>query len=549
MGDRDGEGGLTIVDTIFGQPSARVVALARVALAAVFYLGTRADPPTGAEGIVLPVLIGFLTFAIFVAVFTWNDWWIDARIALLTHAIDVCFFVTVVGSPLGYSSPYFLFFVFLLLSAAIRWTWRETAATAGIVILLYVFTGLTLELPAGAPFETRRFIIRIGYLLILSIVLIWFGVRRRFSAATSLPDPALSPGMADESPLAAALRQSMEVTGARHAIASWTSSEGRQEVLRASGDVIHREASPAPVGSNLPKHAFLFDAKRNRALLAADRGAPHFTSATSLIGDFASTELGQNQGMGIPIEGRLGHGCVLLWGIKDLHSDHLALGDRLHSELPYLIARRLVLSAMRDGAIARERVALARDLHDGIVQFLAGSAYKIEAISRSPGNPPDVAEDLQELKQLMLLEQEDLRSSIGILRTDKVSLQQTREEATALCKRLARQWHVRCGFTSDLPDSQVPARLHMDLLNMIKEGVANAVRHASATRVQLSLTAKDEELELIVRNDVGSNARKTAAPPWSIRERIAELGGSVTIDNAEDATTVRVSVPIPEDGE
>ncbi len=540
---------MTIVDTIFGQPSARVVALARVGLAAVFYLGTMADPPTDASPIIIPVLTAFLTFAIFVAVFTWSDWWIDARIALVTHAIDVCFFVTIVGSPQGYSSPYFLFFVFLLLSSAIRWTWRETAATAAIVIGLYVVAGLLLGLWANAPFETRRFIIRSGYLLILSIVLIWFGVRRRFSAAATIADPAFSPGVADESPFAIALQQSMEVTKATHAIGSWISSEGRQEALQATPQEVHRRTMAPHVESNVPGHAFLFDARRDRALLGTDSGAPQFTSVTALIGDSARKELGQSQGIGIPIEGRLGQGFLLLWGIKGLHSDHLALGDRLHSELPYLMERRVLISAIREGAIARERVALARDLHDGIVQFLAGSAYKIEAISRSPGNPPDVSEDLQELKQLMLLEQEDLRSSIGILRTDKVSLEHTRVEAAALCKRLARQWHVRCRFVSDVPNSRVPARLHMDLLNMIKESVANAVRHASATQVQMSLTGNGQELELVVTNDVGNGRRKAAATPWSIRERITELGGTVTIESENGATIVRVRVPIPEDRE
>ena len=540
---------MTTVDTIFGQPSARVVALARVALAAVFYLGTMADPQVGASPITVPLLTGFLTFAIFVAVFTWNDWWVDARIALVTHAIDVCFFVTIVGSPEGYSSPYFLFFVFLLLSSAIRWTWRETAATAAVVIVLYVFAGLVLGLASRTPFETRRFIIRSGYLLVLSIVLIWFGVRRRFSTAASIADLPLSAGVADESPFAAALRQSMNVTRATHATGSWTSSEGREEALVANGGDVRRWTAVPPKGLNLTGRAFLFDAKRDRALLATDRGAPQFTSVTALIGEGARGELGQNQGIGIPVEGRLGRGLLLLWGIKGLHSDHLALGDRLHSELPYLMERRVLLSAIRDGAIARERVALARDLHDGIVQFLAGSAYKIEAISRSPGNPPDVSQDLQELKQLMLLEQEDLRSSIGILRTDKVSLEHTRAEAAALCKRLARQWHVRCRFTSNVADSRVPARVHMDLLNMIKESVANAVRHASATEVRMSLRGKRGGLELVVRNDVGSGARKAPETPWSIRERITELGGSVAIETGDGATVVRVTVPIPEDGE
>ena len=44
-------------------------------------------------------------------------------------------------------------------------------------------------------------------------------------------------------------------------------------------------------------------------------------------------------------------------------------------------------------AIARERLSLARDLHDGIVQFLAGSAYKIETMSQSSTSGADVSAD------------------------------------------------------------------------------------------------------------------------------------------------------------
>jgi signal transduction histidine kinase len=149
----------------------------------------------------------------------------------------------------------------------------------------------------------------------------------------------------------------------------------------------------------------------------------------------------------------------------------------------------------------------------------------------------------------MLLEQEDLRSSIGVLRKDKVRLQRTSEEAAALCMRLARQWRVHCDFHSDVPDARVPARLHMDLLNMIKECVANAVRHACAREVHISLTGEANQLELVVTNDMsGPPAAKAAAAPWSIRDRVAELGGSVSVATEDGETTVHVTVPVPEEG-
>lgn len=538
---------MTAFDRIFGQPSARVIALARAGLAAVFLLGTLAEPQSGQAPIVTPVLIGFLVFSTTIALVTWSNWWVDARLALATHAIDICFFVLIVGSPQGYTSPYFLFFVFLLLSSAIRWTWRETAASAVVVIMLYVVASLLMGFTSDVPFETRRFIIRSGYLLILSVVLIWFGVRRRFSGGALLAPGTLTEVQSGEPPLAAALRRAMQAAAASDGAALWFHPDGRQEVLKAQGEEIGRGSLPALAESSELSRAFLFDARRDRALVHAESGTPLYTSLSALTGDSLAGSLGDRQGIGIPMGGRLGRRLILLWGVKDLHSDHLALGDGLRSELLSLMERRLLFSALRDGAIARERVALARNLHDGVVQFLAGSAYKIEAISRSSASP--VAEDLQELKQLMLLEQEDLRSSIGTLRKDKLSLEETASEAAALCDRLAKQWRVQCVWECDVTDGLIPTRLHMDVLNMIKEAVANAVRHGAASRIEIRLSADAREIDLVIENNSGAESSKPAAAPWSIRERTAEIGGSVSIAAEERSTVLRIAVPVPEDGE
>lgn len=542
-----GRGDLTAFDRIFGQPSARVIALARMGLATVFLMGALAEPQSPQAPLVTPVLVAFLVLSTTIALVTWSNWWIDARLALATHAIDICFFVLIVGSPQGYASPYFLFFVFLLLSSAIRWTWRETAATAAVVIMLYVVAGLLMGVTSEVPFETRRFIIRSGYLLILSVVLIWFGVRRRFSGGALLAPATLTEAQSGEPPLAAALRRAMQAAAASQGAALWIHPDGREEVLEAIEEDIRRGSLPPLPESFEPSRAFLFDARRDRALVHAESGTPLYTSFSALVGDALAGSLPNMQGIGIPMGGRLGRRLILLWDVKDLHSDHLALGDGLRSELLSLMERRLLFSALRDGAIARERVALARNLHDGVVQFLAGSAYKIEAISRSSGSP--AAEDLQELKQLMLLEQEDLRSSIGTLRKDKMSLEETASEAAALCNRLAKQWRVQCLWECEVTDALIPARLHIDVLNMIKEAVANAVRHGAASRIEIRFAASGKEVDLVIENDSGSPSSKPAAAPWSIRERTAEIGGSVSIVAGESSTVLRIAVPIPEDGE
>lgn len=541
---------MAFFDRIFGQPSARVIALARLGLAGVFFVATLVDQESAPSALTIPVLTAFLCFSMLVAYATWSNWWVDARIAITTHVIDMLFFISVVGSPGGYSSPYFLFFVFLLLAPAIRWTWRETAVTAAIVVSLYIVAGLAVGVADPAtPFDARRFIIRSGYLLILSVVLIWFGVRRRFSGEGTIGLSGPDAAMSGDTPVAAALRQAMTATRARQGLGFWRRTDGRREAwIGGRHDIRPRALSHMLDVSDLHR-GFLFDAARDRALVEGKTGYPQFTAFSLLMAGRVVPELGQKQGLAIPVHSKLGSGLFLLWDVEDLHSDHLALGERLRGELASMIERYALFSALRDGAIARERLGIARDLHDGVVQFLAGSAYKIEAISRSSETQPQLAEDLQELKRLMLMEQEDLRSSIGTLRKDKVSLVDTEEEAVALCQRLERQWRVHCSFAADVPEVRVPARLHMTLLHMIKESVANAARHASADHVQFKLSARGRQLELVAINDVAETSRNPPSVPWSIRERVAEVGGSASVQAEGPKRTLTVSMPIPEDGE
>src|SRR5205085_6791501 len=83
----------------------------------------------------------------------------------------------IVFSANSTTSPFFLFFVLPLLSAAVRWSWRETAITATALIVLFMIAALMIT--GTQTIELERFVIRAGNLLILSLLLIWFGINQR----------------------------------------------------------------------------------------------------------------------------------------------------------------------------------------------------------------------------------------------------------------------------------------------------------------------------------------------------------------------------------
>ena len=142
------------VGSRFQHSSSRVIALGRLLLASLFLVAILVDvsQPARAPAVAYAILLSYLTFAAAVAYLTWNNWWLDAKSAGPVHATDILVFSALVALTRGYTSPAFTYFTFLLLSAAIRWGWREMALTAILLTLLYLVTGL-LAIPSENMME------------------------------------------------------------------------------------------------------------------------------------------------------------------------------------------------------------------------------------------------------------------------------------------------------------------------------------------------------------------------------------------------------------
>ena len=159
--------------------SGRVIGLGRLLLASLYLIAIALDAsqPTSAPVEAFAVLTAYFAFACVTVAATWKDWWLDAKIAGFAHAVDILFFMLLVLLTEGYTSPYFTFFMFVLLAAAIRWGWRATALSSLLLVLLYLLAGM-IAVQSSPQVELQRFAVRTGHLLILSMILIWFGVSR-----------------------------------------------------------------------------------------------------------------------------------------------------------------------------------------------------------------------------------------------------------------------------------------------------------------------------------------------------------------------------------
>jgi signal transduction histidine kinase len=253
--------------------------------------------------------------------------------------------------------------------------------------------------------------------------------------------------------------------------------------------------------------------------------------------------------LAIPVRIDGGQGQLFLEQVPNLSTDHIDLGHQLAAEVAAHIQRHALLKAAEESAEARSRLGLARDLHDSVVQFLAGAAFRIEAVKRSAGSGREVEPQLDELKQLMLQEQRELRSFIKALRSGPlVALNDLANELRALAERLSRQWDVSCTFSARPAELMVPTRLRLDTHQLMREAVANAVRHAQAKSIEIELAATSDALRLTVVNDGASFPDRGGRldMPTSLSERVAQAGGAIDMARGMGVTKFSISLPIGE---
>jgi signal transduction histidine kinase len=194
-------------------------------------------------------------------------------------------------------------------------------------------------------------------------------------------------------------------------------------------------------------------------------------------------------------------------------------------------------------ARAAERARIAREIHDAISQHLFALRMIAAGMRRAdPGNQQ--ANAIERISEEALREMQALLIELRPASLDGAGLVPALQEICAA-------YHDRLGVTVDasLDDVTVPAPVEHALLRIAQEACTNAVRHGNARRLTVSMSRQDGHVELSVR-DTGTGFDPAAPQAGSglahIRDRVAELGGTVDIDSAPGrGAALPVRMPVP----
>jgi len=158
-------------------------------------------------------------------------------------------------------------------------------------------------------------------------------------------------------------------------------------------------------------------------------------------------------------------------------------------------------------------------------------------------------EELNELKQLMLQEQRDLRSFITSLRSGPVTaFTELAKDLKSLATHLSRQWDVKCDLVVKSADLMIPTRIRLDAHQLMREAVANAVRHARAKSITVEASAKNDVLKLEFINDGAEFPTRGGRieMPSSLKDRVEQAGGELDLARGMGVTKLSIILPIGE---
>jgi len=151
----------------------------------------------------------------------------------------------------------------------------------------------------------------------------------------------------------------------------------------------------------------------------------------------------------------------------------------------------------------RERVRIGHELHDGLCQELLGLEFKCETLARDlEAVSPMAAGQAREIAVGVRKTMEQGRElARGLSPSSIVAGQGLVESLTDLAERTRCVFHRECTFHPGTERPILDPAVGTHLYRIAQEAVGNAIRHGSATRIEIRLTARDDDLVLGVEDN------------------------------------------------
>lgn len=529
-----------------------IVALYRTALALALLIVVWRTPSYASVAdqvpLAWPVLWAYLILAVVTLWLAWTDWWLSHSSRRWAYLADFILAFALLytlergdGGPVG---PFMAFYVYLALVATLLWPPRIVIRVIAGIILTYLALGILMHLQSQ-DWDAGWYLRRLGFMVVIGTLIAWFGAQRPSETAARfewvsgtdldthleataqfilrhVPCDGLIVAWAPaEEPWVSELRHGRLGQGVRH--------------LPPDGHLDHAALVDAPL---------LFDAARNRGLQLFDGSRIRPVTALELYR--LSADFDPRSGIAVGLKSAEGAGWVVLTGIPGMSTDHLKIVAKLADEICRAIGHYELIDSLRHNEITRLRLALARNLHDGVVQSLAGVRFRLQSIRQTADAGEPIADDIAHLQRALASEEARVSRLITELRESEASGNTVRsvDQLAGVFTQVTDLWGIAGQFAAGSDIEMLPEALLQELEPIVREAVSNAVRHGRATRVSLELRRQGTSLHVeLADNGTGLQEQGASQRPRSILARVTALGGTMETGMSDDGTRIVMDIP------
>ena len=554
-----------------GQPPVqieRVLAVGRAFLTVTGFVAIYLDPtePTRLQTLTYGVLLAYAGYSVALLAYVHAPVRLTWRHGRVIHGLDLVWTSALTYVSQGPLSPFFLFFLFVVLAAAYRGGIRATTGTA--VIVAGVVIGEAAIAAAGpAGFDLNGTILRVGYLLLTGVLLGYLAEQDKQSRAelAAIADATRQPRVS------LGLGGSVAALG-RMLLATFDAPAGAVVVRdHATGRTLiwHLEAGAAGAPPRVRRSEL--GAPEDEAWLFPDFGRAWHASPLDgkeplirvLMPDTWALEKRTGRIPEDVTRDRSGHtltavnmgltgewqGRTYLCDVartRDLERS-LHFLDSLMDHVTPALTNVFLLRRLRARAGAAERARVARELHDGAIQALFGIEMKLEAFKRSPDRSREfVDREVGDVQELLRREVLSLRELMQALRPiDLEGADQLPDVLAAVVERFRRDTGIAARFVSSGSGAPLSQTMAIEAVRIVQEALVNVRRHSGARNVLVSLVSNDEGCRLVIEDDgrgfpfegrlSDTDMDERRLGPATIRERARIAGAGLMIDSSSQA--------------
>jgi two-component system, NarL family, sensor histidine kinase DegS len=206
-------------------------------------------------------------------------------------------------------------------------------------------------------------------------------------------------------------------------------------------------------------------------------------------------------------------------------------------------------------AVTEERTRIACEIHDGLVQSLAGVNFKLDLCQQLLRKDPQASlAMLRESKAQLKLAIQEARQVIFNLRPLQYDKMELIPALTNYLKSYETQYRIRTAFHVSGDEQILFPRTKIFLFRIVQEALSNVQKHAKADRVSVELDIALEHLRVTIRDTgIGFDMETVLQDPekWDhfgirgIIERARLVGGDGRIESKKGrGTTIVVDIPL-----